>query len=338
MQAFTGRNGSSAATVPEGRVVPPDPWHRVRVVLLLAYTAAYATWFALEGIILDGVGLLLSVMVLLVLLNVGRGGREWGRLLVDVVLYTAMWLAYDETRGASDHLGFPVQVSAMGNIDRVLFLGTDPNAWLQRTFYSAQHVRWYDVAASLLYFSHFVVPFVVIVVLWVRDHREWVRFMRRFATVLLIACVSFVVLPTAPPWMAADGALARPAGRGWVYLGLRTVASTWETGRDWTNDVAAMPSLHAAYSLFVVAFFLPRIRRTWVKAVLLAYPLAMGIALVYLAEHYVVDVLAGWAVVGVSFLVWNRIERRSRQRRAARSRAALGAPAGAVERPKVAVG
>jgi hypothetical protein len=29
---------------------------------------------------------------------------------------------------------------------------------------------------------------------------------------------------------------------------------------------------------------------------------------VYFAEHYVVDVLAGWAVVGASFALWNRVE------------------------------
>jgi hypothetical protein len=40
------------------------------------------------------------------------------------------------------------------------------------------------------------------------------------------------------------------------------------------------------------------------------YPLAMATTLMYFGEHYLADALAGWAVVGVSFLVWNRIERR----------------------------
>ena len=65
------------------------------------------------------------------------------------------------------------------------------------------------------------------------------------------------------------------------------------------NEVAAMPSLHTALTvLFVLAvgIALPRTRRwSWL------YPLAMGVALVYLGEHYLVDVLAGGAV---AFVAW----------------------------------
>jgi membrane-associated phospholipid phosphatase len=43
--------------------------------------------------------------------------------------------------------------------------------------------------------------------------------------------------------------------------------------------------------------------------VLLVHPLLMGLSLVYFAEHYVIDVLAGWVLVGISFLIWAWIER-----------------------------
>jgi membrane-associated phospholipid phosphatase len=65
------------------------------------------------------------------------------------------------------------------------------------------------------------------------------------------------------------------------------------------------------------------VRAWWWRAVLLAFPLAMGVALVYLGEHYVVDVLAGWVLVGLSFVLWGWIERRGRLSRAAISRSAL---------------
>ncbi|MDG2233945.1 MAG: phosphatase PAP2 family protein, partial [Ilumatobacter sp.] len=41
---------------------------------------------------------------------------------------------------------------------------------------------------------------------------------------------------------------------------------------------------------------------------MLAYPLAMAVALAYFAEHYIVDAIAGWLLVGASFWLWNRIE------------------------------
>lgn len=48
---------------------------------------------------------------------------------------------------------------------------------------------------------------------------------------------------------------------------------------------------------------------------MLAHPVAMGLALVYLAEHWVIDLIAGWACVGASFAIWGMIERRLTLRR-----------------------
>jgi membrane-associated phospholipid phosphatase len=313
--------------------VPADRWRPVRIVLAAAYAAGYVYWFRRHGIIIDRISVVISVTILLVLGHVGRPWYRWRQLALDLVLYSAMWWAYEETRGAADRLGFPLQVESVRNMDRVLFLGIDPPVWLQRRFYSPDVVRWYDVVASVVYYTHFVLPVAVIVVLWLSNRLEWVRFMRRLATVLVVACASFVVVPTAPPWMAGGGdrrnrldalaPVARPTGRGWRHLGLDSFVHAWETGRDWANRVAAMPSLHAAFSLLVVVFFLPWVRAWWWRAVLLAFPLVMGVALVYLGEHYVVDVLAGWVLVGFSFVLWDRIERRGRLRRAVISRSAL---------------
>ena len=51
-------------------------------------------------------------------------------------------------------------------------------------------------------------------------------------------------------------------------------------GQIASNPVAAMPSLHTAWALFVVLFFLRSTRRRW-WPLLLAYPLAMTFTLVY---------------------------------------------------------
>lgn len=75
-----------------------------------------------------------------------------------------------------------------------------------------------------------------------------------------------------------------------------------------------MPSLHAAFSLFVVVFWFPRWTTRRLKVLALAYPATMGVALVYVAEHWVVDVLAGWLVVGAAFGIWHLVDaRRSRR-------------------------
>ncbi|MDQ3738472.1 MAG: phosphatase PAP2 family protein [Actinomycetota bacterium] len=313
--------------------VPADRWRLVRLVCLVAYGVTYVYWFRRNGIVGDRISVLVSVTAVLVLGHLGRPWYQLRQLVLDLALYSAMWLAYEETRGSADRLGFPLQVESVRNIDRALFLGADPTVWLQNRFYSPEVVRWYDVVASVVYFTHFVLPAAVIVVLWLSNRHEWVRLMRRLATLLFGACVSFVVLPTAPPWMAGGGdssirldalaPIARPTVRGWRHLELDIFVHAWETGRDWANKVAAMPSLHAAFALLVVAFFFPWVSSWWWRCALLLYPLTMGIVLVYLGEHYVADVLAGWALVGCSCALWSWIERRSRNRRASAARAAL---------------
>lgn len=315
-------------------LVGGDPFARVRAVLVVAYVIGYVVWFFKEGLLIDRISVSISVVVLLVVANVGRPAHRWLTLGRDVVLYAAMWLVYEESRGIADHVGMPLQVESVRNIDRALLFGHDASVVLQRHFYEPKHVRWYDVVGSLVYMTHFWLPIAVIVTLWIRDHRQWVRFMRRFATVLFAACAMFVVVPTAPPWMAAGGdrnikldalePVARITWRGWQQLGLHGFVHAWHTGRDWLNTVAAMPSLHAGFAMFVVVFALPWVRPAWARVVLFAFPLTMALSLAYFGEHYLADALAGWTLVGLSFLCWNRIERARRRRRITDSRLALG--------------
>ncbi|NKB39928.1 MAG: phosphatase PAP2 family protein [Ilumatobacter sp.] len=298
-------------------------WERIRYALIGVYGAVYVWWFFANGIIIDRISVLWSFAIFLCVASVGRPAREWLRTGRDLGFFVAMWIAYDESRGLADGLGMPVQVESVRDIDRFLLFGTDGVVELQRRFLApAGTVRWYDVIASFVYYSHFILPPLVMAILWFSNRGQWVRYMRRFATVILLGCTMFILLPTAPPWMAAGGKnrsgyefdalppIRRPTGNGWRHIGLDGFVEAWDTGRDWANEVAAMPSLHSAYALFVVVFFWPLITPIWVRWALLSYPITMAVALMYFGEHYLADALGGWVIVGLSFLIWNRIERK----------------------------
>jgi membrane-associated phospholipid phosphatase len=220
----------------------------------------------------------------------------------------------------------------MRDIDRALFLGYDPNVWAQQHFYHPFDVRWYDNLGSVVYYSHFIAPVIALAAVWAVSRVQWIRFMRRFATVILVGCAMFILLPTVPPWMAGDPRfpfhlippIARPTARGFSDLGFKSFVHDWQHALDWGNAVAAMPSLHASFALFVPAFFLPLIEPRWLKALVLTFPVLMLSALVYFGEHWIIDGLVGWAIVGGSFWFWNWFETRQRTMRAARARQALG--------------
>jgi membrane-associated phospholipid phosphatase len=97
--------------------------------------------------------------------------------------------------------------------------------------------------------------------------------------------------------MASDGmrigSLDRIVPTIWDQLGVKSIQSVYENG-DVVNPVAAMPSLHAAYPVMLLLFFWGAGRR--VRAGLALYAAAMGFALVYSGEHFVSDILAGWAL------------------------------------------
>jgi hypothetical protein len=284
----------------------------LRTAALIAYVIAFIWSGITNGIPTDRIAVLAWVLGGFVAGNLGRSRERQWLMLRDFSLFVAMWFAYDYSRGIADQLGMPIQVFAPRNVDRFFFFGTDPNVWMQSHFYEAASVRWYDVVGSMVYFTHFCVPMAAAVALWIRNRDQWVRYMRRLATVLFMGVATFIVFPAAPPWMAArDGhlsaKLARPAVRGWSHLGLDTVSNVIERGREVVNPVAAVPSLHVAFSLLVILFFAPQLPK-YLKPLVVIFPVCMMVTLVYFGEHYIIDGVLGVAYVLIAFRFWNNYE------------------------------
>ncbi len=324
-------------------VVPPDYLRYVRIGLMAAYLVGYLWWLRNRGLPIDRISVAISLFIFLGCAFLGKPLLTWLVLVGDVILYALMWWVYEQTRGHADGTErltrtpyFPLQLDVMRNIDRFLFFGHDPNIVLQRWLVKPT-VQWYEWIFSSAYYSHFVFPVICMAVLWAVSHRQWGRFMRRFATLLFLACILFVLLPTIPPWMAASNGnrgyhvftrIDRITGRGFYDLGFRGFVKSWVKGQDWANEVAAMPSLHASFALIVPMFFFPWIRSRWVKITLLLWPAVMLFSLVFFGEHWVIDGIVGWAITVFSFWLWNRIEGAVRRRRAGRARAALAVMVG----------
>jgi membrane-associated phospholipid phosphatase len=154
----------------------------------------------------------------------------------------------------------------------------------------------------------------VAAVFWVRDRARYWRYVRRFVTLSFAAALTFVLYPAIPPWMAARfgevDPIVRTAPRGWGHrwIHLDIAQDVIHAGWDTANLVAAVPSLHAGYTALVAVMLWPT-ARTAVRVLLALYVVGMGFVLVLSGEHYVFDLLAGWAYVAVVCLVWNRLER-----------------------------
>ena len=278
----------------------------VRVASMLTYVVALTWWVRAMGIPKQALPAFGWIWLATIAWNILAPWRAHLEFLRDWSIPLAVLTVYLYSRGIADDLGFvSVHVTAPIKVDRWLFGGTLPTEYLQarlcgnpcdRT--SPRH--WYDVVLTTVYYSHFVVALTIAAVLWLRDRRAWLWFMRRYLALSILALVVYITYPMAPPWLAAQqGAIsdqvARITGRGWYDLKAGDFhAKLSAVG----NPVAAMPSLHAAVSLFVALYGVSRLRSRW-RWLLLLYPLTMAFTLVYYAEHYVVDILAGYVVAGL---------------------------------------
>lgn len=283
-------------------VLAPDRWRDLRRALLTAYTIALLWSIFVWGLPIDRLLVLTWMGAAFGLGAVGRPAADLRRTFRDWLALVAIYIAYDYSRGMADQFGLPVNYS-LPAVDRFLFLGRDPNVSMQWHFMKPD-VRWYDVLGSIIYMTHFVLPVVPLALLRVRNRIEWQQYLRRFAFLLYGSVAIFAVFPTAPPWMAAKHGVMPPisriTGRGWWELHLKTISKTIDRGAAVMNSVAAFPSLHAACAL-LITLWLTRNKSWRLRTLALAYPVAMVFTLVYFGEHYVVDALAGWVMVGLAW-------------------------------------
>jgi membrane-associated phospholipid phosphatase len=292
---------------------PPAGLRRRRIIGLLIWAVCFLVGTAFIGVPTSDP--LIAFGWLWLATIAWRSHLPWKQHLLflrDWLPIALLLVVYNISRGYADNL-FAPHVTPMIDADEALFGGHVPTVWLQQHLYHPGQVQWWEVVVSLIYVSHFLTVPTVAVVLWLRDRFQWARYMRRWFTLSVAGLVTYFLYPAAPPWWAAEHGVIDPVARistaGWNLIGLHSAGNSLNALQvEASNPVAAMPSLHTAYALMAVAFFLPVVRKRW-WPLLLAYPLAMTFTLVYSGEHYVVDVLVGWLYVAATFLAVALFER-----------------------------
>ncbi len=157
-------------------------------------------------------------------------------------------------------------------------------------------------------------PVIVATMLWLVWHHREVFLRLRDAMMLSGAAgmVIFATYPVAPPRLADLGLVDTVTESSYAYRVLQPPA--------FVNQYAAVPSLHAGWDLLIGMAIVSAATTTWLRMVGVAMPVLMAFAVVATANHYVLDVVAGIALVLVAHLGALALERRRRRIRAARPR------------------
>jgi membrane-associated phospholipid phosphatase len=183
-------------------------------------------------------------------------------------------------------------------VDRAIGGGRLPNAHLQRALARLPRVGLVNRILTWAHWLWFVEPYLSLALILARHDERFPRAARQMAAVFDLGCAVYFLVPTAPPWWAAEKGLTNEEVRRiMVEVGEPTWGRAWERMYDALggNPWAAMPSLHFATSL-QAALSLSEAGK--VEGTLgWGYAGTLGFALVYLGEHYVTDLLAGAALV-----------------------------------------
>jgi len=230
--------------------------------------------------------------------------------------YAAMWVAYvwlfktaweipydkpDKLRPRL-HVRYPIRV------DSLLGGGVPPGVRLQRALRDPPAVNALDVALTGATHALWLVPHAVLAALLLRDERRFPRAAGRLSAVYHLTTLGYWLVPTAPPWWASeqegemDGAIQHVTRDAGIAVSRRLASrpvpprdERLRDDREGGNPWGSMPS-DAFPAAVVTAKTLGEISPLagalgWATAVV------HGGALVYLGEHYVIDLLAGWLLV-----------------------------------------
>ncbi|HEX9895489.1 MAG TPA: phosphatase PAP2 family protein [Gemmatimonadales bacterium] len=264
-----------------------DFWQRY-LVLALGLAAALAVWnplwWRLNLLLFGG-----PVVVAVIWLRDTRVAAQWAA-------YAASFAIFVFLRPMVDDWGPGPFAEYVITLDRWLGLGTVPTVALQHAFYDSTAPAWWDWLGTIVYQSYYVCVPLVGLLVWRYRPAYLGPYLLGMSLAYLLGLFFHWLAPTVPPWMASMDGLLPPLHRpAWELIGgwdSRATDAYMEFARKVDgNAVAAMPSLHTAAAVLVAraAWMGPR----WVRVLGITYAVFMLLVLVYFAEHYIVDGLAG---------------------------------------------
>ena len=220
----------------------------------------------------------LGAIPVLSLLGSSRGlARSW-------LPFVSILLSYEALAGVVGSYASAKVVFSIYPVDKLLW-GFNVTGWIQATFYSAMVTQ----VTSFFYTLHFPLVVITSATLWYFNKGLFGKYTATMIITSYAALVTFVLIPTAPPWYQDVAVnLYQSTGASVLPNALSASISMIES-----DQFAAFPSLHTAYAV-IFAYFMIKLDR---RLVYVALPVTGAIlfSTLYLGQHYLIDLVAGAA-------------------------------------------
>ena len=221
----------------------------------------------------------------------------WARAMFEVLLILAFWVVYSLARLLADTSMKPALARANELLHVEGIMGIQWEFALNQLF--TDH-RMLGLLGSYWYATlHYVVTGAVLIWLWRLGADRYGPARRALAIGTLFALLAYISLPTAPPRFIAGyvDVLSLHAADGW--WGADASAPRGLGGL--TNELAAFPSMHAGWALWVALALQFYATRKWVRVLGWTYALGTAVVIVGTGNHWVIDAVVGWLVVLVGW-------------------------------------
>jgi hypothetical protein len=205
----------------------------------------------------------------------------------EVAIFAAAYLVYFGVRALTEGTAGVAMQNALDIISFEQRLGIAWERAVQDVVVGSQVLL--DVVNAVYMYGHWPVIIVAGVMLYRHRRREYYRLRNAFLLTGLVGLVVFALFPVAPPRLT-DLPLVDTVTRH--AEGYRQIVPP-----ELVNQYAAMPSFHAGWNLLVGIAVFRATHNVILRGLAVAGPLAMSAAVVATANHYVIDVVAGVAIV-----------------------------------------
>ena len=254
--------------------------------------------------------------------------RPRPKLWVQIVLIAAFYGVYSYTRnlfGSALVDKGQQPVHAFDNAIRIIDIEKALHIFHEKAIQSwflgwHAFIRFWNIYYGTF---HFIVTFVAFVWLYIRDPVRFTRWRNVLGFTTALGILGFSLFPLMPPRLLdVDPAVNRFGGgavrveRGIAPFGftdtLAEVGGLWsfDSGAvaEVSNQYAAMPSLHIAWSTWCTLVMWPLTKRRWIRALLVLYPIATLFCIVVTANHYFLDAAGGLVCLGLGYVMGKALD------------------------------
>jgi diacylglycerol O-acyltransferase / wax synthase len=221
--------------------------------------------------------------------------RVWAELAIGLAVFG--FYAVVSSLGGPDRQARAItHARAVYDLERDLWLDVEP--WFNRTLHP--HPLLVTLANYEYATTYVLSAFILLFWLLARRPEEYRPARNSFVLLNVVAISCFALWPTAPPRLVP--------GQGFVdtvRLG-HTVGSWGSPVGDHANQLAAMPSLHFAWAVWVSAVLARLGHHWWLQAISAAHVLLTFAVIVATGNHYLLDAVAGFVLAALCVAVVGR--------------------------------